>query len=95
MIELRLLMIEEGKPNLEFVITLTKEDMQLARMVPGDLGPFKSPEIHALNNRRGQAALVKRAASMLGTQAADFRDDRDGWNGARRQALIEESYRRS
>lgn len=94
MIELRLLMIEEGKPNREFVMKLSKEDLALATMVPGDLGPFDTPEIQALNNRRGQHALLKRAGLMLGNSAADFRDDRDGWNGERRQEIIASHHRR-
>ena len=88
MIELRLSMLEIGKPDRTFVVHLPKEELIMATAVPGDLGPFDSPEIHELNNRRGQAALIKRAASMLGTSAADFRDDRDGWNGERRAEII-------
>jgi hypothetical protein len=93
-IELRLLMIEEGQPDRNFVIKLAREELIFAAKIRGDLGPFNSPEIHELNNRRGQADLIKRAVAMLGVQAADFRDDRDGWNGERRAEIIASQHRR-
>ena len=88
MIELRLTMFEDGHPSRTFAFRIADQDLANARNVLGDLGPFKSPEVEALNNRRGQNDLVRRAVGILGNQMADFRDDRDGWNGERRVEII-------
>ena len=92
MIELRLTMFEDGHPSKTFAFGISNHELTDVRKVHGNLSPFNSPEIEELNNRRGQNDLIRRVVGILGNQMADFRDDRDGWNGERRAEIIAGSH---
>lgn len=87
-IELRLLLIEDGHPDRWLARRIDEKDLALAEKVKSGLGVFKSPEIAALNNRRGQNELISHTVASMGSEMADYRDDRDGWNGERRAEII-------
>jgi hypothetical protein len=87
-IELRLTLIEEGQPDRTQAYAIDQRDFETATYPKRDLGPFNSQEIVELMQRREKNKYIARIGSMLAQSIADYRDDRDGFNGERRAEII-------
>jgi hypothetical protein len=86
MIELRLMIIEDGNPDYTAAYRFSPQELADMKIVP------RNPFAQALASERDKwndpKAHIIRVAKMLGSNVADYRDDRDGHNGERRAERI-------
>lgn len=85
-LELRLVLIEEGFPDRTAAYRFSRED--LAMMKPVARNPIAQAFASDADKLNDPKEHIIRVARLLGANIADYRDDRDGRNGERRQEMI-------
>jgi len=85
-LELRLILIEDGFPDRTAAYRFSNEDMDM--MKPVARNPIAQAIASEADKRNDPKAHIINIARLLGANIADFRDDRDGRNGERRQEII-------
>lgn len=86
MIELRMCIIEDGHEDRWVAYRFTDE--QVALMRPVARNPIAQAVASIQERDNDPKAHIVRVGTMLATQLADYRDDRDGRNGERRAEII-------
>jgi len=87
--ELRLTLIEDGHPDRTLAYRVDARDLaEMRRYAPNPITGALTRDKRTPNN--DQHLFLEAITSNLGRQMADWRDDRDGLNGGRRQEKIAE-----
>ena len=84
--ELRLILIEEGYPDRTEAYRFSREE--LADMKPIARNPFAQALASERDKMRDPKAIIIAVGKLLSANIADYRDDRAGLNGERRQDII-------
>ena len=84
--ELRLTLIDDSNPDRVAAFRFTPE--QILDELTLKYDPFPRDPIEQIKARNKRHDLIVRVATLLGHNIADFMDDRDGFNGERREEII-------